>query len=319
MTHSSNVRRSSREPRSARHAHEVISLGLALLTLLGCASNPIGARAVSVAGPTGSSDAMSAFLDLEERYDAMLGVYAVDLSDGQTLAFRADDRFGFASTLKALAVGAALAKANETDVLAPIPVRADELVTYSPIIEEHVGGTVTLLEAADAAVRFSDNTAGNLVLDFIGGPDSLQQQLREIGDDTTEVTRREPELNDVVPGDTRDTSTPRALATSLMTFALGDVLDDTDRESLVEMLKNNTTGDTLIRAGAPAGWMIGDKTGTAQFGTRNDIAIAWPDSGEPPIVLAILSRRAEIDATPSDALLAEAAATVFDALAPAPR
>jgi beta-lactamase class A len=31
-----------------------------------------------------------------------------------------------------------------------------------------------------------------------------------------------------------------------------------------------------LRAGVPAGWTVGDKTGTGTNGTHNDIAVMWP-------------------------------------------
>ena len=254
----------------------------ALLALAGCAPDAAPAPAdssTSSASPVATTDP-APFAALEDQYDASLGVYAIDTATGRTVEYNADDRFGFASTIKALAVGAVLDTASDDDLAAPIPVESSDIVTYSPIIEKHVGGTVTLLEAADAAVRFSDNTAANLLVEYLGGPDALEQLLRGAGDETTMVDRTEPTLNDVAPGDERDTSTARALATSLATYALGDTLDEEDRALLVDMLKNNTTGDAVIRAGAPDGWTIGDKTGSASYGTRNDIAIAWPPSGE---------------------------------------
>lgn len=261
-----------------------------------------------------SIDADQQFLDLEAQSDARVGVYAIDTETGRTVEYRADERFGFASTIKALAVGAVLSETTDEELAAAVPVDADDLVPYSPIIEQYVGGSVTLQEAADASIRFSDNAAANLLVEHLGGPDALEELLRDLGDDTTTVDRIEPELNDVAPGDDRDTSTPRALATSLSSYALGDELSETDRELLVEMLRGNTTGDALIRAAAPEGWVVGDKTGTAAYGTRNDIAIVWPLGGDAPIVLAVLSDRSAPDAEPNDALIASASSIVFDAL-----
>ncbi|HXH33465.1 MAG TPA: class A beta-lactamase [Plantibacter sp.] len=295
---------------------------MTLLTLAGCA--PEAGRSSSETPSTPSTPSIPSstadpalFAALEERFGANLGVYAIDTATGATVEYNADDRFGFASTIKALAVGAVLDTATAEELREPIPVHAEDLVPYSPVIEPLVGATVTLLDAADAAVRFSDNTAANLLVEYLGGPAVLEQQLRAVGDATTNVDRIEPDLNDVVPGDDRDTSTPRALATTLAAYALSGRLDPEDRTLLVDLLQNNTTGDALLRAGAPTGWTIGDKTGTASYGTRNDIAIAWPPSGEPPIVIAVLTNRAEAeaDAEPEDALLAEAAALVFEALA----
>ena len=63
-----------------------------------------------------------------------------------------------------------------------------------------------------------------------------------------------PGLSEAVPGDVRDTSTPRAMATSLGEFILGDALPEEKREIITEMMLGNLTGDELIRAGVPRRW-----------------------------------------------------------------
>lgn len=177
-----------------------------------------------------------------------------------------------------------------------------DLVPYSPVTEQRVGTGMTLRSIADAAVRYSDNTAGNLLLRRLGGPAGFEKALRDLGDDVTEAARIETDLNEAVPGDDRDTSTPRALATSLQAYTLGDALDDEDRSILIDWLRRNTTGDALIRAGVPEDWDVGDKTGAGGYGTRNDIAVLWP-TGRSPVVVAILSSRAEQDADHDDELI----------------
>lgn len=78
-------------------------------------------------------------------------------------------------------------------------------------------------------------------------------------------------------------------------------------------MQGNATGDELIRAGAPSGWEVGDKSGAGSYGTRNDIAIVWPPD-RAPIVLAILSNRFTEDANYNNALIAEAAKVALNAL-----
>lgn len=250
---------------------------------------------------------------LEGKYHAVVGLYAMDTGDGTRVAHRADDRFAFASTFKALAAGAVLERSSADELARVVTYDAADLVEYSPVTEQHVGTGMTMLEIIDAAVQVSDNTAGNLLLDALDGPSGLQDALRAVGDETTVSARYEPELNDVTPGDDRDTSTARALAGDLRAYALGDVLDDAGRKTLVEALKGSTTGNETIRAGVPDGWDVGNKTGTSGNGGRNDIGVLWPPDGE-PIVLAILTRTEDPDAEPDDDLLAEATAVAMEAL-----
>ena len=64
-------------------------------------------------------------------------------------------------------------------------------------------------------------------------------------------------------------------------------LGETQRAQLVTWLKGNTTGAASIRAGLPTSWTVGDKTGSGDYGTTNDIAVIWPQ-GRAPLVLGDL-------------------------------
>lgn len=152
------------------------------------------------------------------------------------------------------------------------------------------------------------------MLDRFGGPQGFEDPLRALGDRVTNPERTETALNEAVPGDVRDTSTPRALDTSLQAYAVGDVLEQDDRNILNEWLRANTTGGELIRAGAPAGWEVGDKTGSG-LTTLNDIAVVQPP-GNAPTVMAILPSRASADADHDNALIARAARVVAEHLHP---
>lgn len=191
-----------------------------------------------------------------------------------------------------------------------ITYRASDLVEYSPITTQHVSAGMTLQAMMEAALEDSDNTAANLLLEQLGGPSRLQQALRGIGDTTTDSDRNEPSLNDASPGDTRDTSTAQALGADLRQLVLGHLLPPSRRQLLTDWLLHNTTGGPYIRAGVPAGWKVGDKTGNGYWRTRNDIAIAWPPHGA-PFVIAVLSSRGSVNASSDDALIADATQTAL--------
>ncbi|OZM71758.1 class A beta-lactamase [Amycolatopsis antarctica] len=305
-----------RPTESPARLRRAAATALTCLLLPGCAAPTApGAEGPAAAPPTSAAATPDVFGGLEREFDARLGVYAVDTGTGRELAFHADDRFAFASTVKALAAGVTLQRNTLGELEERVRFGPGDLVPHSPVSERHVDTGMTLREAMDAALRYSDNTALNLLLPEIGGPDGLTAALRGIGDATSRSDRTETELNETAPGDPRDTSTPRALAGSLRAFALGDTLPEDKRAVLTELLRTNTTGETLIAAGAPDGWVVGDKSGAADHGTRNDIAVLWPPD-RAPVVMAVMSDRRAEDAEYEDALVARAATAALTALAP---
>nr|WP_245996264.1 class A beta-lactamase [Streptomyces armeniacus] len=301
------------DPRFPRATRAALA-ALVLVPLAGCgtddeaASQPAAATSERAAG---AAEAQREFGRIEEKYGARLGVYAVDTRTGRELSYHADNRFAFASTFKALIAGALLQRDSVKELEKRVTYKRSDLVPHSPVTEKHVESGITVREAMDAAVRYSDNTAANLLFRELGGPDELQAALRRLGDDTTHSDRVEPELNETKPGDIRDTSTPRAMAGSLRAFTVGKALPEDKRKILTTMMRTNTTGSKLIQAGAPKGWKVGDKSGAADYGTRNDIAVVWPP-GRAPIMLAVMSDRKSKDAEYDDALVADAAKAAFD-------
>jgi beta-lactamase class A len=297
----------------------LLSLPLASVVLLaGCgassSSSPLSQQSSSrpaspaAAGPSPLSTG-KAFDQLEARFHAKLGVYVLDTGTGRAVTFQSNTRFAFCSTFKALATGILLMRGAALGKV--ITYRASDLVEYSPITSRHVVTGMTLEAVMEAAMEYSDNTAANLLFEQLGGPHQFQETLRGIGDITTDSDRNEPALNDATPGDTQDTSTPQALGTDLRQFVLGHLLSSSRRALLTDWMLHNTTGGPYIRAGVPMGWKVADKTGNGYWGTRNDIAIAWPPQGGAPFVIAILSSRGSINAASDDALIADATRTAL--------
>ncbi|RWS45286.1 class A beta-lactamase Bla1 [Bacillus mycoides] len=252
------------------------------------------------------------FSQLEKKFDARLGVYAIDTGTNRTISYRPNERFAFASTYKALAAGVLLQQNSIDKLNEVITYTKGDLVEYSPVTEKHVDTGMTLGEIAEAAVRSSDNTAGNILFHKIGGPKGYEKALRQMGDRVTMADRFETELNEAIPGDIRDTSTAKAIATNLKDFTVGNALPAHKRNILTDWMKGNATGDKLIRAGVPTDWEVGDKSGAASYGTRNDIAIVWPPN-RAPIIIAILSSRDEKEATYDNQLIAEATEIIVNA------
>ncbi len=172
-----------------------------LLPLAGCgrrADEPAPRPVPASVTPDGPAVA-ARFAELERRFDARLGLHAVHTGSGQELAHRADERFAMTSTFKVLAAAAVLDRTGPEHLDVRVRYRDTALVPYSPITEQHVGDGLTIRELCDAAIRYSDNTAGNLLLDDLGGPDEVTAFVRSLDDGITRLDRREPDLNSSTP------------------------------------------------------------------------------------------------------------------------
>lgn len=293
----------------------VVSVGL----LTGCAPATDGrAPSTPSATPTASVpaaiDLSDALQQLESQYAARIGVSAFDTGTGQSILYRADERFGFASSFKVFVAAGFLSQvsAAERDAVATWTQEDIDAAGYSPVTSEHLADGLTLSELAEAAVRSSDNTATNIILGRIGGPAGLQAILRQAGDDTSNIVNAEPGLNIIEAGSTDDTTTPAAFTAGLRALLTGDVLTETDTTTLLGWMSGNATGDALIRAGAPAGWTVADKSGGA-YGIRNDIAIVTLP-GRAPIILTILTVKNDPDAEYDNNAVVDTARAVLDAL-----
>lgn len=228
---------------------------------------------------------MALLAGLEKQSGGRLGVAALNMADGRTLLHRADERFPLCSTFKMMLSAAILAR--EPALLKKrIRYAKKDLVPHSPVTGEHLAKGMTVAELCEATLQYSDNAAANLLMQQIGGPAGVTAYARAIGDTEFRLERWETALNSAIPGDERDTTTPLAMANSLRKLVLGDGLPAAQRKQLKDWMLGNTTGDTRIRAGVPAGWPVADKTGGGSYGTINDIAVIWPP-GKAPIVLAV--------------------------------
>jgi beta-lactamase class A len=253
---------------------------------------------------------------IETRIGGRIGVAAVDTSNDKHLDYRAEERFPMCSTFKFLAAAAVLKRVDEKKERLErfVPYNAKDILEYAPVTKEHLNeGGMTLGALCEAAIEQSDNTAGNLLLNAIGGPAGLTNFVRALGDRVTRLDRIEPELNSAIPGDERDTTTPAAISSDMQRLLLGDALSEASRRKLDDWLQRNETGGSMIRAGVPKTWSVGDKTGRGANGATNDIAIMRPP-GRAPILLAIYSVGSTATANDRAAAIAEVTKVVAEFL-----
>lgn len=240
--------------------------------------------------------------------NARVGFYMHDLHSGEELTYAADDRFPLNSTFKLFACASLLAQveAGRSSLSDSVSLRNLTLVTWSPAITQAIKAgriSVTLDELCRMMLSVSDNTAANLLLEEIGGPEGFTAYMRAIGDEVTRLDRWESELNEGLPADPRDTTTPRAIAQSLEKLLFGHGLKDASRELLREWLSGHQVADDLFRAALPPTWSIDDRTGAGEHGTRGIVAVMYPPN-RAPIVAALFMRDADVSVDQRNAAIA---------------
>lgn len=276
-----------------QHINRRHALRLASASLLAAAT---GAQAMQ---PRHSSaDTIKALADLERSVGGRLGVALLDTASGQITGHRLDERFAMCSTFKLPLAGAIMREIDQGHLRPDqwVAYGKADLVAHAPVTTQNLKrGGMTVIGLAEAAQTTSDNTAANLLLKLIGGPSGFTAILRAAGDTTTRLDRYEPQLNNVTGLDLRDTTTPTAMARTTTHLLTGEWLSTTSRETLIGWMVATATGALRLRAGLPAAWRAGDKTGTGMVPNKhdkyNDVAIAWPPGKAPLVITAFLETR----------------------------
>jgi beta-lactamase class A len=280
-----------------------------LCLLLGVLAVLIAAVPAHAAHPVPLRQRLAA---LEKDAHGRLGVACIESTGSLRFGYRDQERFPFCSTFKFLVAAAVLQQTRTDPGLLAEHIRygRDDLLAYAPVTRRNLWQGMTVGELCAAALQVSDNTAANLLIRELGGTRAVNAFARSIGDPAFRLDRTEPNLNTAIPDDPRDTTTPLAMARDMRRIVLGNVLSPDARAQLVTWIQGNTTGAKDIRAGIPAGWVGGDKTGSGGFGTTNDIAVLWPPQGN-PLILALYFTQQDRNAQPRHDVLAKATRLVL--------
>ncbi|MDC7682363.1 class A beta-lactamase [Asticcacaulis sp. BYS171W] len=282
---------------------------------------------------TGCSEKVNRVIDLgkrlmeiQARHGGRIGVSTLtsstrmvgDTAADGSLNINSTERFAMCSTFKWVLAAAILKSVDEGKLTVAQEVKYSkaDIVDHAPVTTIHLDeGRMTIGDLCAATVAVSDNTAANLLLPLIGGPAGLTAFVQSLGDTVTRLDRTEPELNSNVEGDARDTTTPDAMSGLLRTVFTGNVLTPKSLSMLTDWMKATTTGPNMIPAGLPQGWTLGHKTGRGANGAVNDVAVIWPAGETAPIFLAIYTTGGTLDDKARNAIVADIARLVVDALA----
>jgi len=266
----------------------------AALTIAGCAGPRQASQNIIVNAEMGA---------LEARAGGRLGAFVLDTASGRMTGHRYGEAFAMCSTFKLALAAAVLQRADQGRLNLEMELRYTkaDIVPHAPVTGPNLAkGSMRIVDLAEAAQKTSDNVAANLLIRYLGGPAAVTAIFRSWGDDVTRLDRYEPEMNDVPPGEERDTTTPRDFVQTMAALLAEDrILKEPSRNILIQWMIDTDTGMARIRGGLPASWKSGDKTGTANspnFNNKtNDIAIFWPPDRPPVIVTAFYEADGKYD------------------------
>ncbi|WP_431868697.1 class A beta-lactamase [Allosphingosinicella sp.] len=252
----------------------------------------------------------------EKARPGVLGVAILDLGTGEMKGVNAEKPMPMQSVFK-LPLAIAVMDAADKGKLSlddTVSLAREQLsVAHSPIAEAFPERTDYTIEALiRAAVAQSDNTAADLLLKRIGGPQALTRFFQRRGIESFRVDRYEYELQpqsvglsefigqwigldammeakEQVPveaqraalrlylADPRDRVSPADMVQILSMLAKGQLLSPASTEKLMGILESTTTGTDRLKAGAPHGATVYHKTGTGA--TVEGVASAINDVG----------------------------------------
>lgn len=249
---------------------------------------------------------------IEKSISGRIGISVLNTQNDEVWNYNGDTRFPMMSTFKTLACAKLLSDSDNGFInkQTEFRIKKDDLIVWSPITEKLEGETVTLERACEATMLMSDNTAANIVLQHIGGPEGVTGFLRSIEDKVTRLDRIEPELNQAKSGDLRDTTTPNAMVSTLNQILLGDVLTEQSSNDLKSLMSNNKVSNSLLRSILPKGWFIADRSGAGSNGSRGITALVWTES-QAPIIIAIYMTETELKLKERNRIIVDIAKLIF--------
>lgn len=250
---------------------------------------------------------------VEQSLNAQVGVAILNTETGEHWDHNGNERFPLTSTFKTIACAKLLYDfdSGKIPLDTKVQVKSTDLVTYSPIIEKHVGSEVTLTDACHAAMTMSDNTAANIIIKAVGGPKSITNFVKGIGDTQTRLDRMEPDLNEGLLNDPRDTTTPKAIANTLNKLLFGSTLSDSSKDQLKVWMVNNQVTGNLLRSVLPSDLKIADRSGAGGFGARSITAIVWNEQ-QAPIIISIFIAQTEASMEQRNTAIVNIGEVIFD-------
>ena len=261
-------------------------LFLLLFTLLAFVAQP--ASAASSPGLVSVEQQISSML---ANKSADVGIYALDLTNGESVSYRGDVAFPMASTVKVAVAALYLAQVDHG----------------RRSLDDTING-VSARTLIDRMMIHSDNRATDILMADLGGPRALDSWLRQRGVTGLRVDRNIAQLLAAKRDlwDHRDSSTPKAMVDLLHRIYKSELIKPDSRNYLLDVMARCQTGKNRMRALLPFGTPVEHKTGTLNGYTSDVGFISLPDGRR--IAVAMFAR----GGGDRPRTIAEAARAIYD-------
>lgn len=259
-----------------------------------------------------------------------IGVAAVDLSSGRSVAVLGDQPFPMASTSKIAIVATFLegvdqgrwSLSDQFPLMVPLPSKK----LQGSVAPVRAGTMLSARALIDLAIIRSDNQATDALLAAIGGPQAVNRWLRRAGignmridRDIATLVRDDGIVDPAKTVDVRDSATPAAMVQLLIGLHRGQWLSPSSRGVLMDAMERCLTGKRRIAGLMPEGVRVAHKTGTLN-NTASDVGfIHTPDGRTMAVAIYVTGQGGKPN---RDARIASIARTIYDGYlseAPGPR
>jgi beta-lactamase class A len=283
---------------------------------------------------------------------AEVGVCATHVESGERIALNPERSFPLASTYKIpiAMLSLMLVQQGQLSLEQMIEITKDDLSPGGPISELFTlpGVQLSIRNLLDLAIRFSDNTASDIILRLAGGADKVTSMLHSVGVDEVRVDRsakqilcdfygfsdlasdrlwslerfqarlrgtssesRKASLDEFL-NDHRDCGTPDGIASLLAKFQSGKLLTPTLTDFLLSRMRKCRTGPGRLKGQLPAGTIVAHKTGTIEGALVNDAGIIEMPGDRGHIAIVAVVQGSGAVAEEHEVIIAQVARTIYD-------
>jgi beta-lactamase class A len=252
-----------------------------------------------------------------------VGVSAVAIESGEHVAFQGGQPFFMASVVKFPVALRVLELVDEGKLRLDqkVAVRNADIAPGVKVLGGNFrpGMEFTIRDLLDYMITASDNTACDVLMGLSGGPQAATARLQALGIKGIRVDRTEKQVAaDFARSharflkDTRDTSTPDAMAALLAKFQAGETLKPASTTLLREMLERSTTFPNRLKGLLPAGTVVAHKTGTWSDAAINDVGIITLPGSTRHVAIAVFTNRSKREMREVERAIAEIGRVVYD-------